>query len=105
MPAKIQQTKEAKAKAALSGGSKAKKKWTNGKSKDSTVNDCLVDSAKWNKVKASICKMNVITVSKISSSHGIMGSVAKRILEKLHEEGHIQVVYKSGSFRLYKKCD
>merc|ERR1719403_67741 len=56
-------------------------------------------------MKASICKMNVITVSKISSAHGLMGSVAKRILDKLHEEGHIRPVYKSGSFRLYTKCN
>lgn len=105
MPAKIQASKEAKAKAAMAGGNKMKKKWSRGKAKDVNANDCLINPAKWNKLKASICKMKVITISKVSSSHGIMGSVAIRILDRLHDEGHIKLVYKACGFRLYTKCD
>jgi len=105
MAPKIQATKEAKAKAAMAGGQKAKKKWGRGKSKDAASNDCLVEQGKWNKVKASICKMNVITLSKVSSTHGLMGSVAGRILDRLEKEGHIRLVYKSAGFKLYTKSD
>merc|ERR1712026_627665 len=92
MPPKIQKSKEAKAKAAMSSGKGKKKKWSNGKVRDKLQNAALFDKATWDKFKKEVPGYKMITPAVCSERMKVRASLAKFGLRKLHEEGLITKV-------------
>ena len=85
------QTKEAKAKAAMSkkGGGK-KKKWAKGKSRDLLNNQVLMDKETEEKVMKEVPTYKLITTSAVSDRMKVNGSLARRLMRMLEEKGLIK---------------
>merc|ERR1712071_549079 len=92
MPPKIQKSKEAKARAAMSSGKGKKKKWSKGKVRDKLVNLSLFDEATFDKFNKEVPGYKIVTASIASERMKIKASLAKRGLRRLAAEGKIQPV-------------
>merc|ERR1712071_236756 len=87
MPPKIQKSKEAKARAAMSSGKGKKKKWSKGKVRDKLVNLSLFDQATFEKFNKEVPGYKIVTASIASERMKIKASLAKRGLRRLAQEG------------------
>ena len=92
MAPKAQKSKEAKMKAAMSGGKGRKKKWSKGKVKEKLMNLVLFDKSTYDKLIKEIPKAKLVTPSVISERLKVNGSVARLAIRELVEKGHIQQV-------------
>ncbi|KAM9888758.1 hypothetical protein OXX79_012651, partial [Metschnikowia pulcherrima] len=63
MAPKIQQTKAAKAAAALAGGKKGKKKWNKGKVKDKAQHVVILDQDKYDRIMKEVPGFKFVSVS------------------------------------------
>merc|ERR1711964_241981 len=66
MAPKVQKSKEAKAKAAMSGGKGKKKKWAKGKTKERLMNLVMFDKGTLKKMDVDIPKAKLITPAVVS---------------------------------------
>lgn len=102
MPPKTQQkTKEQKMAAALAGGKSKKKKWSKNKNRDLAMNKVLFDEETFQRLGEEVPRMKVITVAGVVERLKINGSLARKAIAHLEEEGsivrlvkhHNQVIY------------
>jgi len=98
------QTKEAKAKAAMSGGKGKKKKWSKGKVKDKVLNKVLYDDETWTKLVKDVPKFKLITASVISDRLKVGGSLARQSIIYLKAEGKIAEVSSHGAQGIYTRA-
>ena len=105
MPPKVaQKSKEAKLKAALSGGKGKKKKWSKGKVKEKLNNAVQFDQATYNKLTSEIPKAKLITPAIISERLRVNGSVARASIRHLEEKGVItRVGEKHHTLQIYRR--
>lgn len=88
-----QKTKEQKAKAAMSGGGKGKKKkWSKGKVREKAFNMVLFDKPTYEKLINDVPKMKLITASTIVERLKVNGSLARKALKELENQGLIRKV-------------
>merc|ERR1712084_210581 len=83
MPPKIQKSKEAKAKAAMSSSKGKKKKWSKGKVRDKLVNLALFDKATFDKFNKEVPGYKIVTASIASERMKVRASLAKSALRRL----------------------
>merc|ERR1711897_47455 len=104
MPPKVQQSKEAKAKAAMAGGKAKKKEWSKGKVKEKVNNAVLFDKATYDKLLNEVPKYKMITVSILSDRLRINGSLARKAITHLVEKGSIRCVDKHAKQVIYTRA-
>merc|ERR1711899_358401 len=98
-----QKSKEAKAKAATGSSKKSKKKWSKGKSRDKLQNLCLFDKPTYDRLMKEVPKYKVITPSIVSDRMKIRGSLARRAIKQLHQEGKIKLEIQHHSQMVYTR--
>merc|ERR1712050_115534 len=82
-------TKEAIAKAAANAKKGGKKKWSKGKVKDKLNNKCYLDEATYKAINKEVTNMGMVTISNISEKYKVMGSIAKKVIRYLREDGKV----------------
>merc|ERR1712066_129435 len=103
MPPKIQKSKEAKAKAAMSSSKGKKKKWSKGKVRDKLVNLALFDKVTFDKFNKEVPGYKIVTASIASERMKVRASLAKSALRRLAAEGKITEVVKHSGQVVYSK--
>eukprot|EP00735_Rhodelphis_limneticus_P014843 TRINITY_DN893_c0_g1::TRINITY_DN893_c0_g1_i1::g.25447::m.25447 TRINITY_DN893_c0_g1::TRINITY_DN893_c0_g1_i1::g.25447 ORF type:complete len:119 (+),score=39.21,sp/Q9SIK2/RS252_ARATH/77.50/6e-33,Ribosomal_S25/PF03297.10/6.4e-46,HTH_24/PF13412.1/2.1e+03,HTH_24/PF13412.1/0.00061,MarR_2/PF12802.2/0.0031,Fe_dep_repress/PF01325.14/0.0066,PCI/PF01399.22/0.012,Rrf2/PF02082.15/9.7e+02,Rrf2/PF02082.15/0.042,TrmB/PF01978.14/5.4e+03,TrmB/PF01978.14/0.027,RPA_C/PF08784.6/0.025,GntR/PF00392.16/0.11 TRINITY_DN89 len=99
-----QKSKDAKAKAAQSGGKNKKKKWSKGKVKEKVNNLVLFDQATYDKLYQEVPKYKTITPSVLSERLRINGSLARKAIRELSAKGLIKAVSNHSSQLIYTKA-
>merc|ERR1712117_491611 len=99
-PPKIQKSKEAKAKAAMSSSKGKKKKWSKGKVRDKLVNLALFDKATFDKFNKEVPGYKIVIASERMK---VRASLAKSALKRLAAEGKITEVVKHSGQVVYCK--
>ncbi|VVT51954.1 40S ribosomal protein eS25 [Magnusiomyces paraingens] len=94
MPPKIQQSKAAKAAAAMAGGKKSKKKWSKGKVKDKAQHHVILDQPLYDRIFKEAATYKLVSVSVLVDRLKIGGSLARVALRDLEEQGVIKPVIK-----------
>merc|ERR1711941_207425 len=84
--------KEPKALAAANSSKGKKKKWSKGKLKEKVNNQVLMDEATHEKLYSEVPKYKLITISILCDRLRLNGSLARKALNKLKEEGLIKPV-------------
>lgn len=105
MAPKQQQTKAAKAAAALAGGKKGKKKWSKGKVKDKAQHLVALDQEKYDKIMKDVPSYKFISVSVLVDRMKIGGSLARVALRQLESDGLITPVSKHSKQAIYTRAD
>merc|ERR1712071_44346 len=103
MPPKIQKSKEAKARAAMSSSKGKKKKWGKGKVRDKLVNLALFDEATFDKFNKEVPGYKIVTASIASERMKVRASLAKSALRRLHADGKIEEIVKHSGQVVYRK--
>jgi len=104
MAKKEQKSKEAKAKAAMAGGSKGKKKkWSKGKVREKAFNLVLMDKPTYERLLADVPKMKLITPSALCERLKVNGSLARTCLRHLEGKGLIKRVCVSQKQMIYTR--
>jgi len=85
-------SKEAKMRAAMSGGKSKRKKWSKGKNRDKLANLIMYDQKTYDKMLSEVPKMKLVSVSTVSERLKIGGSLARRTIKELVEKGTLRVV-------------
>ncbi|EDK38493.1 hypothetical protein PGUG_02591 [Meyerozyma guilliermondii ATCC 6260] len=104
MAPKIQQTKAAKAAAALAGGKKGKKKWNKGKVKDKAQHVITLDQEKYDRIMKEVPGFKFVSVSVLVDRLKIGGSMARVALKHLEAEGIIVPVLKHSKQAIYTRA-
>merc|ERR1712083_1118815 len=104
-PPKIQKSKEAKAKAAMSSSKGKKKKWSKGKVRDKLVNLALFDKVTFDKFNKEVPGYKIVTASIASERMKVRASLAKSALRRLAAEGKITEVVKHSGQENYTKVE
>lgn len=104
MAPKIQQTKAAKAAAAMAGGKKGKKKWNKGKVKDKVQHLIALDQEKFDRLMKEVPTYKYVSVSVLVDRLKIGGSLARVALRQLEEDGIITPVVKHSKQLVYTKA-
>lgn len=104
MAPKIQQTKAAKAAAAMAGGKKGKKKWNKGKVKDKAQHLIALDQEKFDRLMKEVPTYKYVSVSVLVDRLKIGGSLARVALRQLEEDGIITPVVKHSKQLVYTKA-
>lgn len=99
-----QKSKEAKAKAATGSSKKSKKKWSKGKSRDKLQNLCLFDKPTYDRLMKEVPKYKVITPSIVSDRMKVRGSLARRAIKQLHQEGKIKLEIQHHAQMVYTRA-
>lgn len=105
MAPKVQQTKAAKAAAAMAGGKKGKKKWSKGKVKDKAQHIVVLDQEKYDKIIKDVPTYKFISVSVLVDRLKIGGSIARVALKQLESEGVIKPVSKHSKQAIYVRAE
>eukprot|EP00924_Labyrinthula_sp_SR-Ha-C_P015197 snap_masked-scaffold_9-processed-gene-11.33-mRNA-1 protein AED:0.15 eAED:0.15 QI:0/-1/0/1/-1/1/1/0/108 len=105
MAKKEQKTKEQKAKAAMAGGSRTKKKkWSKGKSREKALNMVLFDKQSYDRFVQEVPKMKMITLSTVVERLKLSGSLARKALEELESKKLIRRVTKHSRQVIYTRA-
>lgn len=104
MAPKIQQTKAAKAAAALAGGKKGKKKWNKGKVKDKAQHLVVLDQEKYDRIMKDVPTYKYVSVSVLVDRLKIGGSLARIALRQLERDGIITPVLKHSKQAIYTRA-
>lgn len=104
MPPKIQQSKAAKAAAAMAGGKKSKKKWSKGRVKDKAQHVVILDQEKYDRIVKEVPTFRYISVSVLVDRLKIGGSVARVAVQQLEREGLIKAVSRHSSQLIYTRA-
>ncbi|CAK7903174.1 40S ribosomal protein S25 [[Candida] anglica] len=105
MAPKIQQTKAAKAAAALAGGKKGKKKWNKGKVKDKAQHMVILDQEKYDRIMKEVPTYKYVSVSVLVDRLKVGGSIARVALRQLETEGIIVPVVKHSKQAIYTRAE
>mmetsp|Transcript_19714 Transcript_19714/g.23458 ORF Transcript_19714/g.23458 Transcript_19714/m.23458 type:complete len:111 (+) Transcript_19714:43-375(+) len=93
MPPKVQQkSKEQKMAAAMAGGKSKKKKWSKGKTRDQNQNKVQFEEELYNRFKAEVPKMKLITPSALVERLKINASLARLAIKELESKDIIKRV-------------
>ena len=101
MAPKVQQTKAAKAAAALAGGKKVKRSGTRGKVKDKAQHIVILDQEKYDRILKDVPTYKYVSVSVLVDRLKIGGSLARVALRQLEEDGIITPVLKHSKQAIY----
>merc|ERR1711917_197564 len=93
----------AKKKEGSGGGKAKKKKWSKGKVRDKLNNLILFDKATYDKFKKEVPTYKLITPSVVSERMKVRGSLAKKALIQLENEGKISCVVRHSSQMIYTR--
>jgi len=104
MPAKPQQSKEAKAMAAANASKGKKKKWSKGKVKEKVNNMVVFDQATHEKLMSEVPTYRMITPSVLSDRLRINGSLARAAIRDLLEKGVIREVSVDATQKIYTRA-
>lgn len=104
MAPKIQQTKAAKAAAALAGGKKGKKKWNKGKVKDKAQHLVMLDQEKFDRIMKEVPGFKYVSVSVLVDRMKIGGSLARVALRQLEADGVIKAVLTHSKQAIYTRA-
>lgn len=104
MAPKIQQTKAAKAAAAMAGGKKGKKKWNKGKVKDKAQHLIAFDQEKYDRLMKEVPTYKYVSVSVLVDRLKIGGSLARVALKQLEADGIITPVVKHSKQLVYTRA-
>lgn len=104
MPPKIQQSKAAKAAAAMAGGKKSKKKWSKGRVKDRAQHAIILDQEKYDRIVKEVPTFRFISVSILVDRMKIGGSLARVAIKHLENEGLIKAVSTHSSQLIYVRA-
>lgn len=104
MAPKVQQSKAAKAAAAMAGGKKSKKKWSKGRVKDKAKHDVILDQDKYDRIMKEVPGFKYISVSVLVDRLKIGGSVARVALRQLEREGTIKAVSTHATQQIYTRA-
>lgn len=104
MPPKIQQTKAAKAAAAMAGGKKTKKKWSKGKVKDKAQHVIVLDQEKYDRIYKEVPTYKYVSVSVLVDRLKLNGSLARIALRQLEADGVIKPVLLHSSQAIYTRA-
>lgn len=94
MPPKVQQTKAAKAAAAMAGGKTRKKKWSAQKMKDKAQHHVILDQPLYDRIFKEAATFKLVSVSVLVDRLKIGGSLARVALRDLEAQGVIKPVVK-----------
>merc|ERR1712189_141333 len=101
-PKKQADTKKAPSqKPKPSGGSKQKKKWSKGKTRDKLNNAILFDKPTYEKLYKEVPSYKLITPSVVSERLKVRASLARTALEELAEKGLIKEIDRHHAQRIY----
>jgi len=104
MPPKIQQSKAAKAAAAMAGGKKSKKKWSKGRVKDKAQHVVILDQDKYDRIIKDVPTFRYISVSVLVDRLKIGGSVARIAIQQLERDGLIKRISRHSSQLIYTRA-
>lgn len=104
MPPKIQQSKAAKAAAAMAGGKKSKKKWSKGRVKDRAQHIVILDQEKYDRIVKEVPTFRYISVSVLVDRLKIGGSIARVAIKQLENEGVIKAISRHSSQLIYTRA-
>lgn len=94
VPPKVQQTKAAKAAAAMAGGKTRKKKWSAQKMKDKAQHHVILDQPLYDRIFKEAATFKLVSVSVLVDRLKIGGSLARVALRDLEAKGVIKPVVK-----------
>ena len=104
MAPKIQKSKEAKMKAAQAGGSRTKKKkWGKGKMREKANHLVLMTADVLKDIEKEVPKQKCITIASMVERYGCGGSLARKVLRHLANQGKIKLVENHSKGRLYTR--
>eukprot|EP00341_Mesodinium_pulex_P002245 CAMPEP_0116930864 /NCGR_PEP_ID=MMETSP0467-20121206/27456_1 /TAXON_ID=283647 /ORGANISM="Mesodinium pulex, Strain SPMC105" /LENGTH=107 /DNA_ID=CAMNT_0004611157 /DNA_START=22 /DNA_END=345 /DNA_ORIENTATION=+ len=101
--AKEIKTKEAKARAALSGGKGKRKKWSKGKVREKLNNAVLFDKATFDRLTVEVPKMKLITPATVSERLKVTGSLARSAIKYLITLGKVKTVNYHSALPIYTR--
>merc|ERR1712039_1163595 len=84
------------------GGKAKKKKWSKGKTRDKLNNLVLFDKATYDKLLREVPTYKLITPSIVSERLKVRGSLARKALIQLENEGKISCVVRHSSQMIYQ---
>merc|ERR1711988_761031 len=85
------------------GGKAKKKKWSKGKTRDKLNNLVLFDKATYDKLLKEVPTYKLITPSIVSERLKVRGSLARKALIQLENEGKISCVVRHSSQMIYTR--
>merc|ERR1712072_959482 len=95
--------KNPKKKEGGGGGKAKKKKWSKGKSRDKLNNLVLFDKNTYDKLYKEVPTYKLITPSIVSERLKVRGSLARKALIELQDEGKISCVVRHSSQMIYTR--
>lgn len=104
MAPKVQQSKAAKAAAAMAGGKKSKKKWSKGRVKDKAKHDVILDQDKYDRIIKEVPGFKYISVSVLVDRLKVGGSIARIAIKQLEREGAIKVISSHSTQQIYTRA-
>ncbi|ANZ76193.1 40S ribosomal protein S25-A [Komagataella phaffii CBS 7435] len=104
MPPKIQQSKAAKAAAAMAGSKKSKKKWSKGKVKDKAQHAVILEQDKYDRIMKEVPTYRYVSVSVLVDRLKIGGSMARVALRQLENDGVIKPVLLHSKQQIYTRA-
>ncbi|KAH3667756.1 hypothetical protein WICMUC_005288 [Wickerhamomyces mucosus] len=104
MAPKVQQSKAAKAAAAMAGGKKSKKKWSKGRVKDKAQHAVILDQEKFDRIIKEAPTSRYISVSVLVDRFKIGGSLARVAIKHLENEGLIKAVSNHATQAIYTRA-
>ncbi|KAL9095046.1 MAG: hypothetical protein Q9165_002648 [Trypethelium subeluteriae] len=88
---------------AATGGKKQKKKWSKGKVKDKAQHAVVLDKTTSDKLQKDVQSYRLVTVAILVDRLKINGSLARKALKDLEEEGVIKKVVGHSKCPIYSK--
>jgi small subunit ribosomal protein S25e len=76
----------------MAGGKGKKKKWSKGKTREKLNNAVLFDKKTYDKLMSDVPKMKTITTATVSERLKINGSLARKAILKMEEDGLVRRV-------------
>ncbi|KAF2756813.1 hypothetical protein EJ05DRAFT_466030 [Pseudovirgaria hyperparasitica] len=89
---------------AATGGKKQKKKWSKGKVKDKAQHAVVLDKQTQEKLQKDVQSYRLITVATLVDRLKINGSLARKALTDLEEQGLIKKVVGHSKLSVYSMC-
>lgn len=103
MAPKMQATKAQKAAAAMAGGKARKKKWNTGKTREKAQHHVVLEQPLYDRLYKDAATFKLVTVSVLVDRLKINGSLARRALRALEEDGVIKPVITHSKQKSYTR--
>jgi small subunit ribosomal protein S25e len=97
-------SKEAKMKAAMSGGKSKRKKWSKGRVREKLANAILYDQKTLDRLTAEVPKLKMITIATVSERLKVGGSMARAGIRELVTKGLIRPVSYNSKMPVYSRA-